>query len=186
MILAPDRGRFFAFGRVFSGRVASGLRVRIMGPNYVPGEKKCVCEERAENGRLDGEEDGVYGRCSLWVHCGRGWVGSVHHRERHSHQREGSRCTPNPSHEVLCLHGGSCCRQLQDRLRSAQASRRPQTLGEVGPDGCLHRRGIPQAHRRRSRGAPFGNLFQGSARKVHGRCPHRRFRSRGPFPRDSS
>ncbi|KAJ6419700.1 hypothetical protein OIU84_029759 [Salix udensis] len=31
---------FFAFGRVFSGKVTTGLKVRIMGPNYVPGEKK--------------------------------------------------------------------------------------------------------------------------------------------------
>ena len=38
MIPAGDSGRFFAFGRVFSGRVATGSKVRIMGPNYVPGE----------------------------------------------------------------------------------------------------------------------------------------------------
>ncbi|MFS7915115.1 putative translation protein, beta-barrel domain superfamily [Helianthus anomalus] len=31
---------FFAFGRVFDGKVSTGLKVRIMGPNYVPGEKK--------------------------------------------------------------------------------------------------------------------------------------------------
>ncbi|KAF7834625.1 elongation factor 2 [Senna tora] len=40
MIPASDKGRFYAFGRVFSGRVSTGLRVRIMGPNYIPGEKK--------------------------------------------------------------------------------------------------------------------------------------------------
>ncbi|KAK9937516.1 hypothetical protein M0R45_014298 [Rubus argutus] len=40
MIPASDKGRFFAFGRVFAGRVQTGLKVRIMGPNYVPGEKK--------------------------------------------------------------------------------------------------------------------------------------------------
>merc|ERR1719472_238268 len=40
MIPASDKGRFFAFGRVFSGTVATGQKVRIMGPNYVPGEKK--------------------------------------------------------------------------------------------------------------------------------------------------
>lgn len=28
--------------------------------------------------------------------------------------------------------------------------------------------------------------FKDPERRVHGRCPHRRFRSRGPFPRDSS
>ncbi|OMO83123.1 hypothetical protein COLO4_22682 [Corchorus olitorius] len=40
MIPASDKGRFFAFGRVFSGKVSTGLKVRIMGPNYVTGEKK--------------------------------------------------------------------------------------------------------------------------------------------------
>ena len=40
MIPASDKGRFFAFGRVFSGRVSTGLKVRIMGPNFLPGEKK--------------------------------------------------------------------------------------------------------------------------------------------------
>merc|ERR1711981_755784 len=34
-----DKGRFYAFGRVFSGVVATGQKVRIMGPNYVPGSK---------------------------------------------------------------------------------------------------------------------------------------------------
>ncbi len=35
---SPDKGRFFAFGRVFSGKIAAGMKVRIMGPNFVPGE----------------------------------------------------------------------------------------------------------------------------------------------------
>ena len=32
-------GRFFAFGRVFSGTVKTGQKVRIMGPNYEHGGK---------------------------------------------------------------------------------------------------------------------------------------------------
>lgn len=39
MVPTSDKGRFFAFGRVFSGIVATGQKVRIMGPNYVPGKK---------------------------------------------------------------------------------------------------------------------------------------------------
>lgn len=39
MIPTNDGGRFFAFGRVFSGTVATGQKVRIMGPNYIPGSK---------------------------------------------------------------------------------------------------------------------------------------------------
>jgi elongation factor 2 len=40
MVPTTDKGRFFAFGRVFSGTVFSGQKVRIMGPNYKPGKKE--------------------------------------------------------------------------------------------------------------------------------------------------
>lgn len=40
MVPTSDKGRFYAFGRVFSGIVKSGLKVRIQGPNYVPGKKE--------------------------------------------------------------------------------------------------------------------------------------------------
>jgi len=39
MVPTSDKGRFYAFGRVFSGTVRSGLKVRIQGPNYQPGKK---------------------------------------------------------------------------------------------------------------------------------------------------
>jgi len=39
MIPTNDKGRFYAFGRVFSGTVATGQKVRIMGPNYKHGSK---------------------------------------------------------------------------------------------------------------------------------------------------
>jgi len=38
MIPGADN-RFIAFGRVFSGKVATGQKVRILGPNYQPGKK---------------------------------------------------------------------------------------------------------------------------------------------------
>jgi elongation factor 2 len=40
MVKTAEKGRFYAFGRVFSGTVKAGQKVRIMGPNYVPGGKK--------------------------------------------------------------------------------------------------------------------------------------------------
>jgi elongation factor 2 len=40
LIPTPDKGRFFAFGRVFSGTVRTGAKVKIMGPNYVQGKKE--------------------------------------------------------------------------------------------------------------------------------------------------
>merc|ERR1711935_459045 len=39
MVPTNDKGRFYAFGRVFAGTVSTGQKVRIMGPNYVPGSK---------------------------------------------------------------------------------------------------------------------------------------------------
>lgn len=40
MVPTSDKGRFYAFGRVFSGVVMSGVKCRIMGPNYTPGKKE--------------------------------------------------------------------------------------------------------------------------------------------------
>ena len=40
MVPTSDKGRFYAFGRVFAGTVRSGLKVRIQGPNYQPGKKE--------------------------------------------------------------------------------------------------------------------------------------------------
>merc|ERR1712172_134614 len=37
MVPTSDKGRFYAFGRVFSGKVATGQKARIMGPNFIPG-----------------------------------------------------------------------------------------------------------------------------------------------------
>lgn len=39
MVPTSDKGRFFAFGRVFSGTVRAGMKVRIQGPNFEPGKK---------------------------------------------------------------------------------------------------------------------------------------------------
>eukprot|EP00917_Polyrhabdina_sp_WS-2016_P009899 GHVP01021716.1.p1 GENE.GHVP01021716.1~~GHVP01021716.1.p1 ORF type:complete len:832 (-),score=135.51 GHVP01021716.1:48-2543(-) len=40
MVPTNDKGRFYAFGRVFSGKVGSGQKVRIQGPHYVVGQKE--------------------------------------------------------------------------------------------------------------------------------------------------
>jgi len=39
MVPTNDKGRFYAFGRVFAGTVSTGQKVRIQGPKYVPGKK---------------------------------------------------------------------------------------------------------------------------------------------------
>ncbi|KAJ5221516.1 uncharacterized protein N7469_010403 [Penicillium citrinum] len=40
MVPTSDKGRFYAFGRVYAGTVRSGVKVRIQGPNYTPGKKE--------------------------------------------------------------------------------------------------------------------------------------------------
>ncbi|GBG34954.1 Elongation factor 2 [Hondaea fermentalgiana] len=40
MVPTSDKGRFYAFGRVFAGTIATGQKVRIYGPNYEAGKKK--------------------------------------------------------------------------------------------------------------------------------------------------
>ncbi|CAL1142257.1 unnamed protein product [Cladocopium goreaui] len=40
MVPTSDKGRFYAFGRVFSGTIATGQKVRIQGPYYKPGSKE--------------------------------------------------------------------------------------------------------------------------------------------------
>merc|ERR1712112_23272 len=45
MVPTSDKGRFYAFGRVFSGTVGTGQKVRIMGPNFIPGKKEDLFEK---------------------------------------------------------------------------------------------------------------------------------------------
>lgn len=45
MVPSTDKGRFYAFGRVFSGTVASGQKVRILGANFKPGRKEDLYEK---------------------------------------------------------------------------------------------------------------------------------------------
>jgi translation elongation factor EF-G len=43
LVPSPDQGsRFYAFGRVFSGTARTGQKVRILGPDYIPGQKVCT------------------------------------------------------------------------------------------------------------------------------------------------
>jgi elongation factor 2 len=48
MVPTSDKGRFYAFGRVFSGKIAMGQKVRIMGPNYRPGSNTDLIEKTVQ------------------------------------------------------------------------------------------------------------------------------------------
>lgn len=45
MVPTSDKGRFYAFGRVFAGKVATGMKCRIMGPNFTFGKKEDLYEK---------------------------------------------------------------------------------------------------------------------------------------------
>ena len=46
MLPTLERGRFFAFGRIFAGTVKGGQKCRIMGGNYVKGKRTDLFEEK--------------------------------------------------------------------------------------------------------------------------------------------
>lgn len=48
MVPTSDKGRFYAFGRVFAGKIAMGQKVRIMGPNYQPGSNTDLIEKTVQ------------------------------------------------------------------------------------------------------------------------------------------
>jgi len=48
MVPTSDKGRFYAFGRIFSGKIAMGQKVRIMGPNYTPGSNVDLLEKTVQ------------------------------------------------------------------------------------------------------------------------------------------
>jgi len=48
MVPANDGGRFYAFGRVFSGKVEQGKKVKILGPNYKPGKSDDIYEKNVQ------------------------------------------------------------------------------------------------------------------------------------------
>jgi elongation factor 2 len=46
MVPTSDKGRFYAFGRVFSGTVRGGQKVRIQNPNFLPAKSTTYLSNR--------------------------------------------------------------------------------------------------------------------------------------------
>ncbi|KAF1755851.1 hypothetical protein GCK72_012302 [Caenorhabditis remanei] len=67
MVPTSDKGRFYAFGRVFSGKVATGMKARIQGPNYVPGKKDDLYEKTIQRTII---MMGKYVECIEDIPCG--------------------------------------------------------------------------------------------------------------------
>lgn len=45
MVPTPDKSRFYAFGRIFSGKITSGQKIKVLGPNYEQGHKTDMYEK---------------------------------------------------------------------------------------------------------------------------------------------
>jgi elongation factor 2 len=61
-----DKGCFYTFGRVFSGSVRASPKIRIQGPNYVPGKKDDLFVKSIKPD--DGSVRRTYRGLSLWKH----------------------------------------------------------------------------------------------------------------------
>jgi len=71
MIPTPDKGRFWAFGRVFAGTIRTGQKVKIMGPNYVQGKKEDLYVKNVQRTILMmGRKTEAVESCSAGNTCG--------------------------------------------------------------------------------------------------------------------
>jgi len=61
-----DKGRFFSYGRVFSGKVSTGLKVRMLGANFKPGSKQDVYEGNVQRTVLMMGRKTEFVRNSMW------------------------------------------------------------------------------------------------------------------------
>ena len=66
-----DKGRFYAFGRVFSGKVRAGPKIRIQSPNYVPGKKDDLFVKSVQRARWQSERERCQRNLRVWTSCGR-------------------------------------------------------------------------------------------------------------------
>jgi len=114
MVPTSDKGRFYAFGRVFSGKIATGQKIRIMGANCVPGKKSELWIKNIQRtdimmGRYTEQVADVPAgnTCALvgvnryllnkvWYNCHRGG------------------CLPHQVHEVLCVSRRPLRRRAQE------------------------------------------------------------------------
>jgi hypothetical protein len=147
MVPTSDKGRFYAFGRVFSGKVATGQKVRILGPNYTPGKKTDLWVKNIQRTviMMGSKAEAVndipagntwYARTHslpaaaaycrevfmfaivIVVQCA-GGRGPVPHQDGHHHRRRRRPQHPHP--QVLRLARGARGRGVQELRRSAQA-----------------------------------------------------------------
>jgi len=134
MVPTSEKGRFYAFGRVFSGTIKTGQEIRILGPDFVVGKKKGSLRQKgaahpADDGPLRRADQRLPRGQRLRFSRGRSVFAEIGHSHFVGHD------APVPHHEVQrggrCVGGGGA----EERGGSPEARRGPQAIGEVGPFG---------------------------------------------------
>ncbi|KAJ7606857.1 P-loop containing nucleoside triphosphate hydrolase protein [Roridomyces roridus] len=182
MVPTSDKGRFYAFGRVFAGTVRSGPKIRIQGPNYIPGKKddlfvKSIQRTVLMMGRyIEPLEDcpagnivGLVGIDQFLLKSGTLTTSETAHNMRVM------RFSVSPVVQVA-VRGQECG-------GSAQVGRRAEAFVKVGSLRADMDQRDGRAHRRWCRRAASRNLLKGSRGRPRWRSPQE-IRARRAVPRD--
>lgn len=184
MVPTTDKGRFYAFGRVFSGKVATGMKVRIQGPNYLPGKKDDLYEKSIQRtilmmGRyVEPIEDVPAGNICGLVGVDQFLVKSgtiTTYKDAHNLRVMKFSVSPvvrvavecmNPADLPKLVEGESYCLRVFHTIVSVYRS---ETSGQIRPHGAVHIRGEWRTYCRWCRRASFGDLFErfGRGSRLH-------------------
>ena len=183
MVPTSEKGRFYAFGRVFAGTIGSGQTVRIQGPDYVPGKKTDLYVKKIQRVIL---MMGRYVEQLQDCPCGNivGLVGVDSYL-----LKSGTITTHEEAHNIVTMkYSVSPSRargsRAAERSRPAQAHGGAEAPGQERPARAVLHRAHRRAHRRRRGRAAPGDLPQGPARRLHeGRAGQDR-QARGQLLRD--
>ena len=110
MVPTADFSRFYAFGRVFSGRIKTGQKVRIMGPNYEKGSKTDLYVQQPVQQvvLMMGRSVETISGLSLWEYSCACRCRPMSFKRRNDYNRRQRFC--NSDHEILCFSScESCC-----------------------------------------------------------------------------
>jgi elongation factor 2 len=172
MVPTSDKGRFYAFGRVFAGTVGTGQKVRIMGANYVHGKKDDLYLKSIQRTIL---MMGRYTEAIEDVPCGNicGLVGVDQFLVK-----TGTITTSEVAHnmKVMKFSVSPVVRVAVEAKNPADLPKLVEGLKRLAKSGnifalrslmlrspcALHHRGVWRAHCCWCRRAPFGDLLEGS------------------------
>merc|ERR1712013_147020 len=136
LVPTAEKGRFIAFGRVFSGTIKTGQEIRILGPDFTMGKKKDLDIKKVQRTLLMmGRYVEQISDCPAGNVCG--LVGIDQFLLKSGTLTTSETFPSLPNYEVQCGGGGECGRGAQECRRSAQARRGSEAPREVWSVGAL-------------------------------------------------